>query len=50
MAGKLTPQQRVRLAQNLRKQTNQPGWSPAQRQEKRRLAANLMKIKARRGR
>jgi len=42
--GKLTPEQRVHLAQNLRRSANLPGWSQKQRQEKRRLMFNLMQI------
>jgi hypothetical protein len=44
MHERLTAQQRVRLAQELRKQANQPGLSQKQRQDRRRASSNLMKI------
>jgi hypothetical protein len=44
MIVRLTPQQRIRLAQTLRKQLQLPGLSERQRQAKRRHIWNLMKI------
>jgi hypothetical protein len=44
MIVRLTPQQRIRLAQALRKQLQLPGLSQQQRQAKRRHIWNLMKI------
>jgi hypothetical protein len=45
MLGKLTPQQRIRLAQDLRRRANgQPGLTAKQRQELRRHAFNLMQL------
>jgi hypothetical protein len=44
MIGRLTPQQRIRLAQSLRRQANKPGVPVKKKLEKRRHAANLMQI------
>ena len=44
MIVRLTPQQRIRLAQNLRKQLQLPSLSEQQRQSKRRHIWNLMKL------
>jgi hypothetical protein len=44
MIVRLTPQQRIRVAQTLRKQLQLPGLSERQRQAKRRHIWNLMKI------
>jgi hypothetical protein len=40
----LSPQQRIRLAQSLRRQANQPGVPVRKKLEKRRLASNLMAL------
>jgi len=42
--GRLTPQERIRIAQSLRRQANNSGLSPEQRREKRRHAFKLMKL------
>jgi len=42
--GRLTPQQRIRLAQSLRRQANQSGVPVKKKLEKRRHAANLMAL------
>ena len=44
MIGRLTPQERIRIAQSLRRQANNSGLSPEQRREKRRHAFDLMKL------
>jgi hypothetical protein len=44
MLGKLTPQQRIRLAQSLRRQANQSGVPVKKKLEKRRHASNLMAL------
>jgi hypothetical protein len=44
MIVRLTPQQRIRVAQTLRKQLQLPGLSERQRQAKRRHIWNLIKI------
>jgi hypothetical protein len=44
MIGRLTPQQRIRLAQSLRRQANQPGVPVKKKMEKRRHASNLMAL------
>jgi hypothetical protein len=41
---RLTLQERVRLAQSLRRQANKPGVPVKKKLEKRRCAANLMQI------
>jgi hypothetical protein len=41
---RLTAEERVRLAQSLRRQAQKPGLKVRQRQEKRRHAANLMQL------
>jgi hypothetical protein len=40
----LTPQQRIRLAQSLRRQANKPGVPVREKLNKRRLASNLMQL------
>jgi hypothetical protein len=44
MIGRLTPQERIRLAQDLRRQLQRPGLTQQQRQTKRRHIWNLLKI------
>jgi hypothetical protein len=44
MLGKLNPQERIRLAQSLRKQSNAPGLSVKQQQVKRQHASDLVKF------
>jgi hypothetical protein len=44
MIGRLTVQERIRLAQSLRRQSKNVALSPTQRQEKRRHLFNLMKL------
>jgi hypothetical protein len=41
---RLTPRHRVRLAQSLRRQANQPGLPVKQKLEKRRHASNLIQL------
>jgi hypothetical protein len=41
---RLTPQQRIRLAQSLRRQANQPGIPVRKKLNKRRHASNLMQL------